>query len=134
MHIATHVFNVLSLPTGRWALMECPAPAATHSSTCLSMPHSLFTHDVVLRPPCETNLHVLANCNARAGFELGAFVPILLQPPDKLGDVCRPDLRRECRAALMLTAVAAVSAGLDLEAAAASPRALLRSPSRLGGW
>ena len=113
--------------------MECPALAAIYSPACLCMLHSLFTHDVVLRPPCETDLHVLAHGNALAGFELGAFVPIILQSPDNIDGVCRSDPRRVCRAALMLTVVAAASAGLDLEAAATSPRALLRSLSRLGG-
>ena len=81
--------------------------------------------------PHEFDLHLLAHGNALAGFELGAFVPIMLRSPGKLGGVSRPDLQCECCAALMLTSVAAAGAGLDLEAAAASSRGLLRSPSRL---
>ena len=101
-------------------------PSLRPASACL-------TYLVKLRLPCESDLHMLALGHALAVFELGAFLPIVLRSPGKLGGVSRSDPQRECCAVLMLTTVAAAGAGVDLEAAAASPRGLLRSPSQLCG-
>jgi hypothetical protein len=132
--VTTHVLNV-RLEHRTWQVCTTGVPRAFRSP--LSTPPlraALTIHSrCTVRLLHKSDLHVLAHGDALAVFELRPFVPIVLRSSGKLGAFSRPDLQRACCAALMLTAVAAAGAGLDLEAAAASSRGLLRSPSRLGG-
>ena len=111
-------------------MLTHPAPTLA----CLTSRHCelgfKLTHGIGLRLVHMSALHVLARGIVLAGIELAAVVPIILHFLGDIGVTGWAVPRPLGCLALMLTAVAARDADVDLEATASSSGILLLCSSR----